>query len=834
MISSGPSLASSTLSGVQSVHDAATVSGRPGRTRSFAAAMFFILLHAGLAHAATTYYVDNKAGSDTNNGLTAATAFKTIAKVNTITPLLQPGDQVLLRAGERFTDDFIHCDNLVKATSTTTLTSNPAVCSGTSGAPIVFGKYASGSDPIIDAADPLAGLVWRALGNGVYSTQLAVAPQKLYIDKLTEAPQLIPVPNFVGNYDSRGATTYEPWDSVLDPSTGLYQMNGGNTPQTATIGVLGLGGVWESPYATSAAAGGQTSQVFSPTNTGLQNVEVIGGGSVSFSLYGGTGYPASFTFSSIGGGSIGGVACEVDGTVTSISGVPASVTYNVNRGCSSIPTLTAIAATGRGLKFFGRVDSGSFYYASTSQNGALANELYVHLADGSDPSHHTFYATHRSYGILLRGVNYVSVTHIQFAHQLKSGVMSFPYSSSTTPGMYWTNENITISHATCWNTGDTVSDTLAWGYNTSRTANLEACVVLRASGDTDPHLVRGNSISDSWSGMIDTYYGRGDTSHANFILSGIDGTRTIGGVTSNYPVIQYSYGRSHNAACIRYGQAGLMRDALYLNKGGIVSNNECTDNAVGNIFFGATAGGQASHNFIHDSLGEGIQAGGNSTSVPDASSYEAQVFDHNVIANLGFSATLSLYNGIDINNGLEGSNYPYISDVHVFNNTIVNTASACVTLEMNVVAAHVHENVCAQSANYFPAGWICPNCITTTNNAAGIFVRVASMQYAKPMDWHNNVWQNQGGPVNSWVIYNVQNTFSQRGTCSNITTFLNKNNASAQLEPTSFCTATPGFENASGNDFRLLSSSPLRAAGTGGSDVGALAFGASMFPVGPR
>ena len=467
--------------------------------------VLFLILCSSMAHAGTIYYVDSRNGSDDYAGTSPSLAFKTIAKVNTITPLLKPGDQVLLHAGYRYTDDYIRCQSLVKALATTTLATAAPTCSGSAAAPVSFGRYSSGPDPIIDAADPLTGLVWRSLGNGVYSTQLATAPQKLYVDKMSETPQLIPVPNYVGTYDSRGTTTYQPWDAVLDPSTGLYQMNGSNTPQAATIGVLGLGGAWGSPYAVSASAEGQTAQIFTPTNTGIKNVEAIGGGSVYFSLYGGAGYPETFSFASSGGGSVGGVACSVKGTIKSVTGVPVNeITYTVNHGCSTIPTINVTGATGSGLKFYGRLDGGSFYYASTSQNGALANELYVHLADGSDPSKHTFYATHRPYGVLLRGVNYVNVTHIQFAHQLKSGILSYPYASSILAGNYWTNEYIHISFPTCWNTGDTVSDTLGWAGGTSRTANVEACVVLRGSGDTNPHLIRGNSIS-GWLVGADRY-----------------------------------------------------------------------------------------------------------------------------------------------------------------------------------------------------------------------------------------------------------------------------------------------------------------------------------------
>ena len=781
------------------------------------------------------YYVATT-GSDLNDGLSETHPFQTIAKVNIITSLLKAGDQVLLHAGEVFTDDYIRCQNLVVATSSTTLANTPPTCSGTAVAPIIFGRYGSGSDPIIEAADRLSGLIWRSLGNGVYSTPLATLPQKLYLDTLTETPQLIPVPNFVGTYDSSGRTTYEPQDAVFLPASGAYAMNGSNTPQGATIGGLGIGGAWSSPYITIATVPGQTGQAFVPTNTGLENVRALGDGSVYLTLTGGTNYPNTFTFTSSGGGSVGGVACEVRGWIKASNGSPENlITYTSNHSCQTVPTINVSAGSGLGIHFYGRVESGSYYYASRSQNGALANELYVHLPDGSDPSKHVFYATHRSYGVLLRSVNNVNVSHIQFAHQLKSGVLSFPFTDSSLAGQYWTNENIGISHVTCWNTGDTVADTLGWQNGLSRTATLEACIVLRASGEDNPHLVRGNSIADSWSGLIDTYYGvRGDALHANFELSGIDGTTSTRGVLSSYPVIQYSYGKSQNSACIRYGTGGIHASSTILNKGGLVLKNECTDNANGNIFFGGTEGGRVSYNFIHNSLGEGIQAGGNSTSVADPTSVQAQVFDHNVISNLGFSASTALYNGIDINNGAEGPNFPYTSNLHVFSNTIFNTVAACITLEANIVAAHVHDNACMQNATFFPTGFICPLCTSTTNYAAGIYVRLASLQYPVSMDWHNNAWQGQGSNPSTWGIYNLQNVGANRGSCSNMTEFTKTYSADAHVDSTSICALGQNLTNPTANDVTLPETSELRSAGTGGIDIGALSFGAPMFSVGPR
>ena len=50
----------------------------------------------------TAYYVDASGGSDTNPGTSEAAAWKTLAKVNTMT--FSQGDKILLRAGETWVE----------------------------------------------------------------------------------------------------------------------------------------------------------------------------------------------------------------------------------------------------------------------------------------------------------------------------------------------------------------------------------------------------------------------------------------------------------------------------------------------------------------------------------------------------------------------------------------------------------------------------------------------------------------------------------------------------------------------------------------------------------
>ncbi len=88
------------------------------------------LVTAGASPAlATTYYVA-AAGSDLNNGTSTGTPWQTIAKVNAAT--FSAGDSVLFNRGDAWYG-----------------TSLVVPSSGTSGAPITFGAYGSGANPIV-------------------------------------------------------------------------------------------------------------------------------------------------------------------------------------------------------------------------------------------------------------------------------------------------------------------------------------------------------------------------------------------------------------------------------------------------------------------------------------------------------------------------------------------------------------------------------------------------------------------------------------------------------------------------------------------------------------
>jgi hypothetical protein len=82
---------------------------------------------------AATYYVDATIGRDTNNGLSEATPWKTISKVNALT--FQPQDQILFRRGAVWREQ-------LNVTS-----------SGRPESQITFGAYGTGDAPVFNGSD---------------------------------------------------------------------------------------------------------------------------------------------------------------------------------------------------------------------------------------------------------------------------------------------------------------------------------------------------------------------------------------------------------------------------------------------------------------------------------------------------------------------------------------------------------------------------------------------------------------------------------------------------------------------------------------------------------
>jgi hypothetical protein len=114
---------------------------------------------------AVTYYVSSSTGDDNNTGLSEASAFATIAKVNALS--LQPGDQVLLKCG-----DVWHAEQLILSKS------------GTAQAPIVFSSYPAGcaNQPSLSGSRSIGG--WVQDSGNVYRADLSTPDFPLGLNQL--------------------------------------------------------------------------------------------------------------------------------------------------------------------------------------------------------------------------------------------------------------------------------------------------------------------------------------------------------------------------------------------------------------------------------------------------------------------------------------------------------------------------------------------------------------------------------------------------------------------------------------------------------------------------
>jgi uncharacterized repeat protein (TIGR01451 family) len=103
--------------------------------------------------AGTTYYVSTS-GDDSNNGQSSTSAFRTIAKVNSLA--LQPGDRVSFRCGDTWRGEMLVITR-----------------SGTAANPITFGSYpdaACANKPVISGAQLVTG--WTLHSGSVYVADL--------------------------------------------------------------------------------------------------------------------------------------------------------------------------------------------------------------------------------------------------------------------------------------------------------------------------------------------------------------------------------------------------------------------------------------------------------------------------------------------------------------------------------------------------------------------------------------------------------------------------------------------------------------------------------------
>ena len=188
---------------------------------------------------------------------------------------------------------------------------------------------------------------------------------------------------------------------------------------------------------------------------------------------GGTGYAASTSFSSTGGGA----NCIVNGSMTSTSGVPTSLSLN-SHGCTSAPSIVLTAPTGTGAVF------------TTSASGTLMNAsnlpvmvpgtVSAGVYSGTDQSDSTQASTYLDEFAIFPGV--ISGTAIQ---GLFTQTKFYQTILGPTPAV---KRNIIIDEDGCSDIDDAMTVAMAIRYHLLGYANLLG--VVSESGGTDAAMYR--------------------------------------------------------------------------------------------------------------------------------------------------------------------------------------------------------------------------------------------------------------------------------------------------------------------------------------------------------
>lgn len=794
----------------------------------------------------TIHYVSN-AGSDANDGLSPATPWATVGKVNAAAPLLKPGGQYLFQRGGVWRDDYVKLANAVVAASGTSLTTNPPAYSGAPGNPVVIGDYGDPAqpNPLIDGSDRITATFTQYSGN-VYVASVSQVPFKVYVDPPSAA--------VCANTTNGGANSVDCLGLEMQPNFIATDCTATQSCQLGDTFYNATNSHWKTyawPSATPPAIGQsivQAGQFFAPAivgaqatwwtfwpntiNTGPQNVTLKGNGSVFISPYGGSAYAPSTPFTSTGGGA----NCLVAGNLISSGGLPKYLTYASNTGCTSLPTIVVGGSAGTNVSFYETPDPGSLYYDAANQ------KLYVQLQDGSNPNGHALYAAHRPYGILAQSVNWVTVRNVDVAHTLFTPINFRQYSDSTKGSSYFTNEYNTVVGSHVWNWGWVIGD----GYQpqtpgSTYTPGQAAGIAFKGGGEATPHLQRGNRVTRSYVGTADFPTGNGNGADAGIVMRSQDG-----GGTANLFEVDGNIIRTYNAPGIDYGAES--NQLTSCNNGGRVAYNSIFGGGEA-IGFASVCGGRVDHNRIERGGGEGVQLGGLSTSsgnaagvLPPALVSEVsgstggppQIIDHNLINRMRNSPTSTGYNGLDCNSG-----NTYFSGGWFVNNTVNNVFASTFTIEgLNNGAVYNGHAIntyggCTQYhalGNIFQAG-----AAGTNYNVFGMMPaqggNVLNSESSMYWTYRENIQMPRDGQNNVWYNPHGGSTFRNVASCANWTS----GSYDGTAETNSSCSDAL-FTNWQTDDLSLTSSSPavnrnssqVGVVGVGTADAGAVPYGSTV------
>lgn len=536
-----------------------------------------------------TYYVSST-GSDSASGLTPATAWQTIAKVNGTT--LTPGQSVGFQRGGTWRE---------------TLTPGQ---SGSAGSPITFAAYGSGAKPIINAADTVTS--WTGYSTPVWTTVWTASAQ---VGGGSFGPT-----QFYQSINERALIT---GSQISQTGTTIRLELAENT--TAAFPVVSM---YIGPKAASGDAWAFASAPTQVKVSASGNFTVPqGSGSIytdaaTFTLTAGTNYLVAFYCSS------GGICNSYVSFISHNTGTFGWENYTTGTDQSTTldPATYVANIQGNSLDLIKSIDiqtssavANTYSSAVTTQPtsvvcdgtvgvkvGAIgslnadcqwywaSNTLYVYSSSGDPTGARTIEASHRNYGITSNGKSYLTFSGLSAQNANVNGILVAP----TWTGVSVTGSTVNNSYASgVWLNCTSLPCTGALVDGNVLTANGLACYaascgiagsavdVIGASSSVYPTLtvIRRNTASGNYVGPEADYFSDNTIIDNNVSYGNLfNGLQNDGG----------RYCRISNNVTYHNGQSGIL-----LNQYGGGGWATLTGNSViGNTIY---ANGQGL--FVHDS-----------------------------------------------------------------------------------------------------------------------------------------------------------------------------------------------------------------------------------------
>ncbi len=138
-------------------------------SKKFVLPVFCLLIFSNIF--ATNYYLSSSSGSDSNNGKTPETPWKSIGKLETVLGTLLPGDSVFFKCNDTFSGQLILSQ------------------SGNSAKNIYFGSYGSGKKPVISGTTPVTN--WAQTSANIWEATCAEAGSTVTSFFINDIPQQI-------------------------------------------------------------------------------------------------------------------------------------------------------------------------------------------------------------------------------------------------------------------------------------------------------------------------------------------------------------------------------------------------------------------------------------------------------------------------------------------------------------------------------------------------------------------------------------------------------------------------------------------------------------------